>query len=296
MAMTPSSAHFTLWRQGTGSATNYALYSSIGGFASGQQLAQAHVTSTGAASQLALGGPFATAISTTSPVEFRLYGWGAASALDSTHVVAAALQANFTSLAGVPIDPTGSLTVQGNFYHLDDGILSIDLAGVQPGINYDAVNVTGQIDLAGNLSVNLADTGNGTFSPLLGDSFSILTATQGITGSFANVSLPQLVWNLDWRLDYLANAVNLVVWSSGDFNHDGLVNAVDYVVWRKNGGTQSELDTWRSRYGLTAGIGAQLGVAASSAVPEPSSALILVVALFACLLADRRRVAWWGRT
>jgi hypothetical protein len=287
MAMTPSSVHFTLWRQGAGSATDYAVYSSIGGFVQGQQLSQAHLTSTGAANQLALSSPFASAQSTTSPVEFRLYGWNAATSLDSTHVVAAALQANFTSLAGVPLDPTGSLTVQGDFYHLEGGLLAMDLGGTAAGVSYDSINVQGKVNLEGDLHIALADVNGTSFAPALGNTFNILTATQGITGSFANVSLPHLAWNLDWRLDYLANAVNLVVWSSGDFNHDGTVNTADYVVWRANNGTQADFDTLRGRFGLTAGIGAHPGF--SSAVPEPSCAFLLTIASFAILSSSRRR-------
>ena len=94
-------------------------------------------------------------------------------------------------------------------------------------------------------------------------------------------------WNLDWRLDYLASAVNLVVWSSGDFNHDGLVGTADYVIWRNNGGTQAEYDTWRSRFGLAGGIGTGLG-SASTAVPEPSIAALFVISAIATLFTRRR--------
>jgi hypothetical protein len=287
MVMYPDSVSFSLWRQGSGSATDYAVMSSVAGFTAGQQVASAHLVTTGAANTLAIGGPFIDPQPTSSPVEYRLYGWNATTSQDSTHVVAASMRARFASIPGGTVDPTGSITVQGDFYHLTGGNLAIDLAGIASGVNYDAVNVTGKIDLAGSLTVNLADTGNGTFAPLLGDSFSILTAAQGITGNFANVALPTLAWNLDWRLDYLTNAVNLVVWSSGDFNHNGLVDTSDYVVWRQNGGTQAEYDTWRSRYGLAGGIGAGLG-SASAAVPEPSSALLLLLASSAFLATPRR--------
>ena len=286
MAMSPSSVHFTLWRQGAGSAQDYAVYSSIGGFTQGQHLAQAHITSTGAANQLALGSSFASVQSTTSPVEFRLYGWNAATSLDSTHVVAAALQANFTSLAGVPIDPTGSLTVQGDFYHLEEGMLAIDLGGIAAGVSYDSINVQGKVVLEGDLNVSLADVSGIPFAPALGNSFSILTATQGITGSFANVATPQLAWNLDWRLDYLANAVNLVVWSSGDFNHDGFVNTADYVVWRANDGTQSDLDTLAQPLRSHRRHRRQFN-AATAGVPEPTIFGLVAFGLLGFLATNR---------
>ena len=84
-------------------------------------------------------------------------------------------------------------------------------------------------------------------------------------------------------LDYLASAVNLAVWSSGDFNHNGLVDMADYVIWRKNNGTQTEYDTWRSRYRSAGGIGAGLGSASASLCREPSSAILLIVSVIAFL-------------
>ena len=280
MTMLLDSASFTLWRQGSGSAIDYAVYSSIGGFAPGQQLAQAHLTATGSANQVALGGTFASSPATTSPVEFRLYGWNAASSLDNTHVTAASMRARFTSIAGSSIDPTGSITVQGDFYHLFGGMLAIDLGGHSAGVDYDTVNVLGKVVLEGNLSVSLADIGGSLFAPSLGDAFNILTATQGITGQFSNVTLPQLPWNLDWHIDYLANAANLTVWSSGDFNHDGSVDGADYVVWRKNGGSEADFNIWRARFGLTAdsSSGASNASSTSASVPEPTSALLLILA------------------
>jgi hypothetical protein len=62
----------------------------------------------------------------------------------------------------------------------------------------------------------------------------------------------------------------------GDFNHDGSVDAADYVVWRKNPGeiyTQNDFNIWRAHFGQTAGSGSLADVM----VPEPASALLLIV-------------------
>jgi uncharacterized protein YjbI with pentapeptide repeats len=65
----------------------------------------------------------------------------------------------------------------------------------------------------------------------------------------------------------------------GDFNSDGKVDAADYIVWRKNGSTQAAYDTWRTHFGETAGSGAGLPSAEPlSAVPEPSTLLLLILA------------------
>jgi hypothetical protein len=293
MTMIPDSVSFTLWRQGSGSAADYAVLSSQTGFSAGQQLGQSHLTTVGSGNQQVVTGMFGTAQPTTDAVEFRLYGWNAASELDSTHVIGASMRARFASIVGTPIDPTGNLSVQGDFYHLAGGELAIDLGGHAAGVDYDAVNVAGKVELEGDLIVSLA--GGGAFTPETGDVFSVLTATQGISGQFVNVALPQLAWNLDWRVDYLANAVNLVVWTSGDFNHDGFVNSGDYVVWRKNNGTQADYAVWRSRFGIAAasGSGTWTGSTASAAVPEPASNALVFLMIAA--LSVWGRATWAGR-
>jgi hypothetical protein len=287
MAMYADSVTFSLWRQSSGSAQDYALFSSIGGFAVGQQIAQAHLTTTGSANSLALAGSFISPQPVTSPVEFRLYGWNAATALDSTHVTAASLRARFASVVGTPIDPTGSLTVQGDFYHLEAGVINIDLGGNSPGVDYDAINIVGKAELEGDLVVSLADVAGTPFAPSLGNVFDILTATQGVTGQFANVAFPELPWNLDWRVNYFGNSVSLTVITSGDFNKDGVVNTADYVVWRKNGGSQAEFDAWRANFGET--FAGSLKVSSLSVpVPEPTG-VVLVALLVANALGRRSR-------
>jgi arylsulfatase A-like enzyme len=278
MAMYTDSVSFTLWRQSSGSAQDYALFSSIGGFFLGQQIAQTHLTTTGSTNSLALAGPFISPQPITSPVEFRLYGWNAATALDSTHVTAASMRARFASVVGTPIDPTGSLTVQGDLYHLEGGVINIDLGGNASGVDYDTISVVGKVELEGDVAVLLADVAGSPFVPSLGNVFDILTATQGITGQFAHVALPQLAWNLDWRVNYSGNSVSLTVITSGDFNKDGVVNAADYIVWRKNGGSQAEFDTWRANFDAIL-VGGAIVSSSNVAVPEPTGAELTVLLL-----------------
>jgi hypothetical protein len=74
----------------------------------------------------------------------------------------------------------------------------------------------------------------------------------------------------------------------GDYNNDGNVNAADYVIWRKGLGTiytQSDYDVWRAHFGQTAGSGA--GATVNSAVPEPTTLILLVTGMTA--ICTRRR-------
>jgi hypothetical protein len=86
----------------------------------------------------------------------------------------------------------------------------------------------------------------------------------------------------------------------GDYNRNGVVDAADYVLWRNTLGQSGaglaadgngnntidagDYNVWRSNFGRS-GFGSATGASAISAVPEPSSALLLAI----CCLAIRRR-------
>lgn len=95
------------------------------------------------------------------------------------------------------------------------------------------------------------------------------------------------------------------VGNGGDYNDDGEVNAADYVVWRKNFGAtgspgsvlgdgtsddllgapdgdvdQFDYDFWKSRFGNSV-PGAAAGALTSANVPEPSTGMLVLVAMLA---------------
>jgi hypothetical protein len=83
----------------------------------------------------------------------------------------------------------------------------------------------------------------------------------------------------------------------GDFNEDGKVNAADYVKWRKEGTgplpndnglstAAARFDLWRANFGNMQMPGGGSGAAA---VPEPTSAVLLVIGVAA--VACRRRTS-----
>jgi uncharacterized protein (TIGR03382 family) len=290
MAMYPDSVSFTLWRQSGGSAADYALFSSIDGFTDGLELVQSHVATTGPANQQTVIGTFTNAQPTTNPVEFRLFGWNAANSLDSTHIVGASMRARFASVSGTPIDPTGRLIVQGDLYHLAGGVIAIGLGGTSVGFDYDTIDVSGDVELEGDLVVSFDNVGGNPFEPALNDSFDILTANQ-IIGAFQNVTLPTLSWQYNWRLDYLGDAVKLVVMATGDFNDDGIVDTADYLVWAKRGGTPAEYDVWNSQFGqlVASGSGGYVDASTNSIVPEPATFALAAAMLLGSAIVRRRR-------
>ena len=54
--------------------------------------------------------------------------------------------------------------------------LLIEIFGLNAGMEYDVLAISGTASLAGTLNVDLFDPGSGLFAPSLGDSFDILMA------------------------------------------------------------------------------------------------------------------------
>jgi hypothetical protein len=74
----------------------------------------------------------------------------------------------------------------------------------------------------------------------------------------------------------------------GDLNCDGHVDAGDYVFWRKSNGPAGDYTAWRANFGVPPGAGSGGGLGGAS-VPEPTSAVLLVIGL--AVFCSRRRGA-----
>jgi hypothetical protein len=180
----------------------------------------------------------------------------------------------------------GSLHIEGRFANGHGGTLAIELGGLTAASQHDVVSVDGSVTLAGTLDVTLVNLGGGMFAPSAGNSFTILSATEGVGGAFDNLLLPA---GYQWDIDYGANDVVLSVVGiglAGDFNGDGTVDAADYVLWRKNGANQQEYLAWRSNLGASAAGGGSAAMS-TAAVPEPVSMILVTIA--ACGMALQRQ-------
>jgi T5SS/PEP-CTERM-associated repeat protein len=184
---------------------------------------------------------------------------------------------------------------------MNGGTLLADIAGLE---GYGHIEVVGGAQVFGLLQINLQ---NG-FVPQLGDSFQLLSATNGVQG-FLNVwPNSQLSEGLEWEVEFETNSVSLNVVAvpppvlTGDYNLDGVVDAVDYTVWRNavdsgdlaadgdNSGSVDggDYDVWKANYGNTAPSSGAGGL--SLAVPEPASLIALTLGIVA-LAAGSRRLA-----
>jgi len=98
----------------------------------------------------------------------------------------------------------GTTHIVGNYTQASAGALNIELGGLIAGTQYDVLNVDGTATLAGILNVSWYDLGSGLFSASLGDTFTVLSATD-INGQFDTLNLAPLSAGLKWDTNYLLN-------------------------------------------------------------------------------------------
>jgi outer membrane autotransporter protein len=86
---------------------------------------------------------------------------------------------NFGTLS--PGNSPGTLTVNGNFSQGPNGVFNVEILSAR---NYSRLVVTGHASLDGTLHLTLASG----FRPAPGESFTVLSARQGISGTFRTIS------------------------------------------------------------------------------------------------------------
>ncbi len=284
-----------LWRNGVNAATDFAILTSQDGFTEADALAQGSYNDFGIANQHLLtanrvGG------GTTAPVEVRIYGWNQVGGNGNTHFNDAFVTASFVSVPTADLDPTGVLTLTGDYFQLDTGALAIELGGTSNtdplDPQYDQLIVTGQAQLAGTLKIALAEG----FVPQLGDVFEVVDAGS-LVGTFDAVE-GELVGNgLRAVPAYVNGSVLLTIQRAADLDADGDVDDADFGLafaaftgpgGGPSGNPQADLDgdgdVDDADFGLA--FAAFTGPSAAANVPEPASLALLVLG---GLTALRRR-------
>lgn len=198
---------------------------------------------------------------------------------------------------GTSLDPrvdVGTTWVMGDLT-MQSGTITLELAGTAAG-QFDRILIDDMLTAGGTLAVSLSSG----FTPTLGDSFDLFDFTSA-TGSFA-LSLPGLAGNLAWDTSNLltTGVLSVMVGENADFDADGDVDGLDFLVWQRGFGLTGQTDNslgdangdgdvdaadlgvWQNQYGSGA------VVAASTAVPEPAT-IVLVVTGCAALALGRRK-------
>jgi T5SS/PEP-CTERM-associated repeat protein len=179
-------------------------------------------------------------------------------------------------------------------------VLQANVAGTDDDTGFGVIEVVGNLALgAGSLEVAV----DAAYAPHVGDTFPLITAGGGISGSLSLAATPSLPDVLAWDLDIDASHVVLSVVPAlaGDYNASGVVDAADFAVWRKllnqtgaglaadgdddNIVTAADYQIWRTNFGATLGSSA----AGAAAVPEPAAAFLICVGATIASLVRRRK-------
>jgi hypothetical protein len=132
---------------------------------------------------------------------------------------------------------TNTLISVDRFQQSANGILNVTIGGYTPGVEHDLLVATdGTAQLDGQIRVTMPDFGGNQFYPQPGDQFIVITADDGIVGSFDFDPITYVDdLTFHWAVDYNAFNVTLrlegvVPACPGDVNGDGLVNGADLSV------------------------------------------------------------------
>jgi len=117
------------------------------------------------------------------------------------------VQGNVTN-AGGSVAPgssitAGAISIVGIYSQSRTGAYNVKIGGTAAG-QFDTLTMSGAATLGGPLNVSLINS----FSPALGNTFTILTAAS-VTGTFSTANLPALSTGLGWQVTY--NATNVVL-------------------------------------------------------------------------------------
>jgi hypothetical protein len=146
----------------------------------------------------------------------------------------------------------------------------------------------------GNLSVSgFVNLGAGINEVVAGLTLGTTVEPAGTYGS----SLSSATFKND---EFFSGTGIVTVGVSADYNGDQRVNAADYVTWRKDptnpafGGDPAGYNTWRQHFGEgIPGSGPSLG---PEAVPEPSTSVLVGLAVMGLFSTRRRSLYRWNRS
>ena len=112
-----------------------------------------------------------------------------------------------TLIVGDSTKKAGLLSVSNNYSQLATGVMDVQIGGTTVGTQYSQLNATGTATLNGTLNIKLTNK----FKPTLGQTFTILNASSGITGTFSAVNGTSINANEHFSVSYTGSTVVLTV-------------------------------------------------------------------------------------
>ncbi|GAB4188281.1 MAG: hypothetical protein Kow00105_02930 [Phycisphaeraceae bacterium] len=133
------------------------------------------------------------------------------------------------------------VVITNDFTQHGIGQINFDLGGYGQGVDYDWLKVSDNATLNGILDVNLMLG----FSPVIGDTFEIITAGFGVAGTFSNVNLPTIPFStVGLGVTYTANSVLINAGLLGDLDGDGFVGISDLNIILGNWNGNVDAGVW----------------------------------------------------
>ena len=133
-----------------------------------------------------------------------------------------------------PGSSPGAMVFSGDVVLGESSSTRIELGGIEPG-EFDQLKIAGSASLAATLDAILIEG----FYPSLGQTFTIISADGGVTGTFDTANIPALDGGLSLEMVYHPTVVALEVISNlllGDANNDTQVTGADLVIAQQNFG------------------------------------------------------------
>ena len=137
-----------------------------------------------------------------------------------------------------PGQSAGVLLFNENYTQSIGGVMEMEIGGVAPISEHDQINVAGDADLDGELSISLIDG----FEPDFFDNVTVVTYDSR-SGQFSNVTGAFVSELMTLAPIYGANALTLFAALPAGSNLDGVVNFDDFVVLTNN--CEAGTTSWR---------------------------------------------------
>jgi hypothetical protein len=194
----------------------------------------------------------------------------------------------------------------GQFGDVSVGAGTSNIANSAVYASVDSTDPNRMVVVAINRTANTQTTGIAVTHDRVFDHAEVYQLTSGAGSSPVIARAADIELNLINALQYTMPAWSistLVLISDGlpgDFNRDGVVDMADFVVWRKSSGLTGDLAAdgnednivdaddytlWRINFGRSA---ADAGQGSTTAVPEPVSLTLVLIASAVVLFARRR--------
>jgi fibronectin-binding autotransporter adhesin len=121
---------------------------------------------------------------------------------------------NSASISAGDAGKAGLLTITGTYTQLASGSLNVNVGGTTVGTLYSQVKISGKASLGGTLAVTLVNS----FTPTIGQTFTVLTAAGGLGGTTFSNSTIAINSSEQFDISYTSTGVVLTVVSTAPSN------------------------------------------------------------------------------